>query len=337
MTYYPLTHQEWLRAIELSPAQKDIYLYLKTLNPFPGREIKISVDRLVADLKMHRDTILRHLRKLKEKGWLTYQINSLTIRLNSQPEEQPEEEQPEEEQIQATEERSNDRPERSNDLSEKNENPDISTVSADPAVTNNRGLKTLNQTLVKTENEQGGFGQILEAIEKVGIRANYTIQKTIHRLKREFGPAAAARRVELAIEALQEQQQKCLIRNPGGWLNAALLRCFTPNDDGYRERSSAAPTAPAAPVPVPAVPTAPAPAPVPVPAAPAPVPAPLPDADQLERTCDQLLLQGKRERVLTRLRELISEGYTAEVRSLLALRRDWKFKLKGGTQVVDIS
>lgn len=339
MTYYQLTHQEWLKAAtSLCPAEKDLYLYLKTLNPFADGELKISVDRIAADLQMHRDTVLRHLRRLREKGWLTYQIHSLIIKFTSQAEEtivqgDTAEVYPEQDSQTIVErsndqsERSNDRRERSNDRPNSNQFPEKMDVSADPGFTNNRGLNFKPNNLVKPQDEQSGIGQILGVIEAIGIRANSTIQKTIQRLQGDFGPAAAAKRVELAIESLREQSEKGIVNNPGGFLNAALQRCFTPNNDGYRERKSkekvgASELAPGR-SPSPALTSSPGAASSPA----LPVPPAL-DLVALQQECDSLILKGHRLVAAERLQEEIAKGNLNAIRSLLRMRRDWGFKLE---------
>lgn len=68
--FYPLQHEEWLRACrELNPAELDVLYYLKTVNP-SGEKIAILYNVIASDLKKNKSTVSRAIQSLKEKNWL---------------------------------------------------------------------------------------------------------------------------------------------------------------------------------------------------------------------------------------------------------------------------
>lgn len=73
--FYPLQHEEWLRACrELKPAQKDLLYYIRTLDPYnQGIEINCAnIARLLStsERSVHRQTVSRALKELVAKGYL---------------------------------------------------------------------------------------------------------------------------------------------------------------------------------------------------------------------------------------------------------------------------
>ncbi len=71
--FYPLQHEEWLRACrELTPAQKSVLYYIRTLdpsgeNPFP------EATGIAKELRLDRATVSRVLKVLGEKGYIDWQ------------------------------------------------------------------------------------------------------------------------------------------------------------------------------------------------------------------------------------------------------------------------
>ncbi len=73
--FYPLQHEEWLRACrELTPAQKDVLYYIRTTDPDNhGIEINCAqIARLLSGSMriVHRQTVSRALRELVDQGYL---------------------------------------------------------------------------------------------------------------------------------------------------------------------------------------------------------------------------------------------------------------------------
>lgn len=82
--YYQLTAEELLKVRkELKPAERDILLYLRCLNPFGDRTLDLGVRDLAATLDMVPSTVSRALRVLVEKGWIVLEM--LTVRARILP------------------------------------------------------------------------------------------------------------------------------------------------------------------------------------------------------------------------------------------------------------
>lgn len=73
--FYPLKHEEWLRACrELTPAQKDVLYYIRTLSPH-NNGIEINADLIASQLSspehtVHSQTVSRALKELDAKGFI---------------------------------------------------------------------------------------------------------------------------------------------------------------------------------------------------------------------------------------------------------------------------
>lgn len=71
--FYPLQHEEWLKACqELTPAQKSVFYYIRTLdpsgeNPFP------EATEIAKALRLDRATVSRALKVLGQKGYIDWQ------------------------------------------------------------------------------------------------------------------------------------------------------------------------------------------------------------------------------------------------------------------------
>ncbi|OUL23989.1 hypothetical protein BV378_20385 [Nostoc sp. RF31YmG] len=83
--FYPLQHEEWLRACrELTPAQRDVLYYLRTLDPY-STGLEISPARIAKDLSseekpVHRSTVGRALKVLDDKGFIDMEL--LKVKVN---------------------------------------------------------------------------------------------------------------------------------------------------------------------------------------------------------------------------------------------------------------
>ncbi|MEH1838502.1 MAG: hypothetical protein V7L20_06990 [Nostoc sp.] len=82
--FYPLQHEEWLRACrELTPAQRDVLYYLRTLDPYStGMEIspsRIAKDLSTAEKPVHRSTVGRALKALDEKGFVDMELLKVKV------------------------------------------------------------------------------------------------------------------------------------------------------------------------------------------------------------------------------------------------------------------
>lgn len=82
--FYPLQHEEWLRACrELTPAQRDVLYYLRTLDPYStGMEVspaRIAKDLSTEEKPVHRSTVGRALKALDEKGFVDMELLKVKV------------------------------------------------------------------------------------------------------------------------------------------------------------------------------------------------------------------------------------------------------------------
>jgi hypothetical protein len=77
--FYPLQHEEWLRACrELTPAQKDVLYYIRTIEPY-NKGIDLNAAEVARQLsgpggKVHRQTVSRALKELDRKGFIDMEL-----------------------------------------------------------------------------------------------------------------------------------------------------------------------------------------------------------------------------------------------------------------------
>ncbi|MBE9019991.1 hypothetical protein IQ272_28455, partial [Chroococcidiopsidales cyanobacterium LEGE 13417] len=82
--FYPLQHQEWLRACrELTKAELDVLYYIRTIDSHSSgvRGVRIDADHIAGQLsspkrQVHRQTISRALDSLALKGWIDEKYSS---------------------------------------------------------------------------------------------------------------------------------------------------------------------------------------------------------------------------------------------------------------------
>jgi len=83
--FYPLQHDEWLRACrELTPAQRDVLYFVRTLDPY-GDSLDISIAEIARQLStdkrtVHRSTVSRALKELDANGFIDMEL--LMVKLN---------------------------------------------------------------------------------------------------------------------------------------------------------------------------------------------------------------------------------------------------------------
>jgi hypothetical protein len=143
---------------------------------------------------------------------------------------------------------------------------------------------------VPDKNEQEKIGTLLQPISESGIRINKTIQHAVAIATHQEGAAAAALRIQKALSAVKEQQDRGNCRNPGGMFVAAMRKGFTANEQkGTRKQP--------------------------------------PDLDRVAIAIDQALRVGDRAFARTKLQSLWAEGWHEELRELCYLRKDWGFRL----------
>lgn len=86
--FYPLQHEEWLKACrELTPAQRDILYYIRTIDPY-NQGIDINAAEVARKLSaperiVHRQTVSRALKELDAKGFIDLEL--LQVRTKVKP------------------------------------------------------------------------------------------------------------------------------------------------------------------------------------------------------------------------------------------------------------
>ncbi|WP_017654893.1 MarR family transcriptional regulator [Fortiea contorta] len=84
--FYPLQHEEWLKACrELTPAQKDVLYYIRTLDPY-GDGVELSVSGIARQLstenkEVHRSTVSRALKALDDKGFVDLELLKVKVKI----------------------------------------------------------------------------------------------------------------------------------------------------------------------------------------------------------------------------------------------------------------
>jgi DNA-binding transcriptional ArsR family regulator len=82
--FYPLTQAEFLKALhELKPAERDLLIYLRILDPFGERTLDLTVTSLAEVLGVHKSTISRALKVLNNMGYISLELTSVRVRLRN--------------------------------------------------------------------------------------------------------------------------------------------------------------------------------------------------------------------------------------------------------------
>lgn len=254
---------------ELKPSEKDVLYYLRTLDPFGERNLDIGVRQVARDLGMSPGTVSRALKTLDSNGWIDMEITSARVKLHTQhppddgvaltheavekccaPETSPPSDpaNPVEKCCLQTTLLSTDNDlDRHTtlraDLSLPVENPyplqgkDFSDSEFSTECTRSvlKTFKTKQNGTEYNEPVENGashpelirktIGTLLGEIESAGVEINRSLEQTLAGLF-ETDPHKALERVRNALSSLHEQSK---VRNPQGFLNAALKRGFTSN------------------------------------------------------------------------------------------------------------
>jgi Fe2+ or Zn2+ uptake regulation protein len=84
--FYPLQHDEWVRACqELTPSQRDVLYFIRTLDPY-GNGVKITAAEIARQLStgrktVHRQTISRALKELDAKGFIDIELVEVRVQI----------------------------------------------------------------------------------------------------------------------------------------------------------------------------------------------------------------------------------------------------------------
>lgn len=86
--FYPLQHNEWLRAChELTPSQRDVLYFIRTLDPY-GEGLEISIAEIARQLStknktVHRSTVSRALKKLDALGFIVLELVQVKVNIKA--------------------------------------------------------------------------------------------------------------------------------------------------------------------------------------------------------------------------------------------------------------
>lgn len=312
--HYRLTNDEW-RATSgrLRLAELRVLYHLRTLDPFGDSWFDIQVTAIADALEMHKSTVSRALRQLANQHDIELEIQTARVRLLSCAPRFPTDNQfpVGNQRFLQTTSVSYRQPAFPTGNSPKIE-PAQGEGSGEGQCTNNKQNKLVknNKQLVPTPHpvlsdiDREDFGtdaedcldadstRLLALMQQSGVTPNKTIQQTIASLLEQQGAAAALKAVENAISALQEQQRQGRLRNPGGFLIAALRGSFTANQAKKQQRVRQQPSPP--------------------------------DMVQVSLAIDQALQAGDRAFALAKLQVLWQQGWQEQVEAVCILRkRDW--------------
>lgn len=333
--FYPVT---WEQAVQdyqdgiLTPRGL-IYCYF-VVNFRPGTETQVDVDQLCGLLELGTATYYRAVGALKGKGRLNIRRGQMRVgipeigSLSAQSQSRELDYQSRELDYQMGEfdsqlRESDYQLRESNSHLRENEN-DLKPIQDEASLNRenvpNRSNKYLKEQqtvptphpVIKEGINSEGIGtnesdpltceieELCTQIEAIGVRCNQTIQATLNTLLLSESSPRAAEILRNAVSSLQEQREQGMVRNPGGFIVAALRRNFTANQAKIKARVHREQPQP-------------------------------PDLTQISLAVDIALTQhSDRGFALSKLQQLWSEGWHDQVEELLMLRRDWGFSLTQG-------
>ncbi len=81
--FYPLQHEEWLRAYkELTDSQRGVLYYLRSLDPY-SNGLRIRASKIARDLGISRQTVYKAIDVLEQKGYINKQDVEYTLKIQS--------------------------------------------------------------------------------------------------------------------------------------------------------------------------------------------------------------------------------------------------------------
>ncbi|BAZ71264.1 hypothetical protein NIES4106_60610 (plasmid) [Fischerella sp. NIES-4106] len=81
--FYPLQHEEWLRAYkELTDSQRGVLYYLRSLDPY-SNGLRIRASKIARDLGISRQTVYKAIDVLEQKGYIDKQDVEYTLKIQS--------------------------------------------------------------------------------------------------------------------------------------------------------------------------------------------------------------------------------------------------------------
>jgi len=309
--FYPLTAEmaRELREIGLHAAEWRLWSYLATFEPF-GDEYTELPDLLsiLTECNISKATFYRAIAKFAEHGLFDIQINQIQVRnLRGSKASHPCKKSLMDESKSLMDESKSLMGETIPYIKETcNVEPERDTADL-PKSTIQQSLKEQEQLIVSKsfnkEEQAMELKRLCRILEESGINPNKTIQETIASLISNRSAAAALESVENAISALHKQQTKETVRNPQGFINAALRGGFTANG-AIKARATQQQPKPDEPYGFPVEPVS---------------------LSLISQSVDMALMSGDRPFALSKLQGLWEGGHDLE--ELLILRKDWGFCL----------
>ena len=308
--HYPLTNAEWLNAVtELKPAELIVLYHLRTMTPFGDRLVNLGVREMARVLKMNPGTVSRALKRLDVLEYIDLELTQVNVRILSKGVLSTDNSVVSGSEVLSTDNNDDLQTTLAIATQHLNDHSDLKPAQGKDSrigeFTNNkhkdfRKTTTNPPTDPVVRDEQGKIGKLLEMVESVGVKPNKTIQKVLEQAIATYG-SNVERRVELALEAVKEQQQQGSITNIGGLVVNAVRRGYTPNNDVPQPKSTRLPAPPTPPDPI-----------------------------YTSQVIDQALWADDRLWALERLQQLWNEGWHEEIRELCKIRRDWSFRVGAG-------
>ncbi|MBO3463863.1 MAG: helix-turn-helix domain-containing protein [Aetokthonos hydrillicola CCALA 1050] len=81
--FYPLQHEEWLRAYkDLTDSQRGVLYYLRSLDPY-SNGLRIRASKIAGDLGISRQTVYKAIDALEEKGYINKEDVEYTLKIQS--------------------------------------------------------------------------------------------------------------------------------------------------------------------------------------------------------------------------------------------------------------
>ena len=82
--FFRLTHHDWVECFtKLSRAELGVLFYLRTLNPFGDRRLKINFQAIGEVLDIHRTSVSRALKKLEREDFIELEIATAQVKLKN--------------------------------------------------------------------------------------------------------------------------------------------------------------------------------------------------------------------------------------------------------------
>jgi len=84
-TFYMMTNEEWLsfRRKKLTESEKDVLIYLRTLDPFGDRSLSLSVRGIAKELEYNPSSVSRALKRLDQLGLIDIELIKVKVSIKS--------------------------------------------------------------------------------------------------------------------------------------------------------------------------------------------------------------------------------------------------------------